>query len=146
MRKLNAVTKRVHSAVTLERPAQQESPCALLLLDDSEDCLDQPLSQPVSFFGSRRGHPGAMETQHFIMRPYSEASSDLFGCGTGSEGWACQTDSTWSSVQSQWDIVHVLYADERERLSLGTPEAVTVLVIGESALVIWVFEEPLACL
>ena len=40
----------------------------------------------------------------------------------------------------------MLYADERERLPLGTPEAVTVLVIGESVLVIWVFEEPLACL
>ena len=40
----------------------------------------------------------------------------------------------------------MLYADERERLSLGTPEAVTVLVIGEPVLVVWVFEEPLACL
>ena len=39
---------------------QQESPCALLLLDDSEDWLDQLLSQPLSFFGSRGGHPVAM--------------------------------------------------------------------------------------
>ena len=40
----------------------------------------------------------------------------------------------------------MLYADERERLYLGTLEAVTVPAIGESVLVIWVFEEPLACL
>ena len=40
--------------------AQQESPCALLLLDDSEDWLDQLLSQVVTFFGVRGGHPGAM--------------------------------------------------------------------------------------
>ena len=74
------------------------------------------------------------------LRPIS------FGFGTGSEGWAYLTDSTCSPVQSQRDSVHMLYADERERLPLGTPEAVTVLVIGESVLVIWVFEEPLACL
>ena len=42
--------------------AQQESPCALLLLDDSEDRLDQPLSQPVSFFGCLGGHSGAVAT------------------------------------------------------------------------------------
>ena len=40
--------------------AKQESPRALLLLDDSEDWLDQLLSQPLSFFGSRGGHPVAM--------------------------------------------------------------------------------------
>ena len=42
------------------KATQQESPCALLLLDDSENWLDQLLSQPVAFFGSRGGHPGAM--------------------------------------------------------------------------------------
>ena len=40
--------------------AQQESPCALLLLDDSENRLDQLLSQLVTFFGVRGVHPGAM--------------------------------------------------------------------------------------
>ncbi len=38
----------------------------------------------------------------------------------------------------------MLYGDERKRWPLGTPEAVTVLVISESVLVIWVFEKPLA--
>ena len=33
--------------------AEQESPCVLLLLDDSEDRLDQPLFQPISFLGYR---------------------------------------------------------------------------------------------
>ena len=32
--------------------AQQESPCAVMLLDDAEDRLDQPLSEPVSFLAS----------------------------------------------------------------------------------------------
>ena len=40
----------------------------------------------------------------------------------------------------------MLYADERERLPLGTRKAVALLVIGELVLVIWVFEEPLPCL
>ena len=87
-----------------------------------------------------------MATQHFIVRPYGQASPNLFGSGTGSEGRACLADSTCSPVQTQRDSVRMLYADERERLSLGTPEAVVVLVIGESVLVIWVFEEPLPCL
>ena len=37
----------------------------------------------------------------------------------------------------------MLYADEFERLPLGTPEGVAVSVIDESVLVVWVFEDPL---
>ena len=40
----------------------------------------------------------------------------------------------------------MLYAGELERLSLWTRKAVAVLVVCESVLVIWVFEEPLPCL
>ena len=87
-----------------------------------------------------------MTTQHCIVRPYCQAPPNLSGLRTGSEGRACLTDSTCSPVQTQRDSVRVLYADERERLSLGTPEAIALLVIGESVLVIWVFEEPLPCL
>ena len=44
------------------------------------------------------------------------------------------------------DSVRMLYTDEREHLSLWTRKAVATLVIGESVLVIRVFEELLSCL
>ena len=54
VRRLKAVVNIVHSAATLTRPRSRNlrAPCCpLLLLDDSEDRLDQLLSHPVSFFG-----------------------------------------------------------------------------------------------
>ena len=58
----------VHSAATLTRPRSRNlraSCCSLMI---PEDRFDQLLSQPISFFGCWGGHPGAMATQHCVVR------------------------------------------------------------------------------
>ena len=85
-----------------------------------------------------------MTAQHRIVRPYGQASPNLLGPCTDSEGRARLADGAGSPVQSQWDSVRMLYADERERLPLWARKAVALLVIDESVLVVRVFEEPLS--
>ena len=50
VRRLKAVASTVHLGCHVNEAAQQEPPCPLLLLDDSEDRLDQLLSQLVRLF------------------------------------------------------------------------------------------------
>ena len=50
VRRLKAVASTVHSAATLTRPRSRNLRAPLLLLDDSEDRLDQLLSQLVRLF------------------------------------------------------------------------------------------------
>ena len=51
VRRLKAVASIVHSAATLTRPRSRKPTCPLLFLDDSEDWLDQLLSQLVRLSG-----------------------------------------------------------------------------------------------
>ena len=85
-----------------------------------------------------------MTAQHRIVRPYGQTSPNLLGPCTDSEGRARLADGAGSPVQSQWDSVRMLYADERERLPLWARKAVALLVIDELVLVVRVFEEPLS--
>ena len=80
------------------------------------------------------------------MRTYRQASPNLFGPRTDSEGWAHLADGLRGPVQTQRDSIRMLDTNELERLSLRTRKAVARLVVGELVLVIWVFEEPLPLL
>ena len=84
-----------------------------------------------------------MTAQHRIMWTYGQASPNLFGPRTDSEGWAHLADGLRGPAQTQRDSIRMLDTNELERLCLRTRKAVARLVVGELVLVIWVFEEPL---
>ena len=79
-----------------------------------------------------------MTAQRSVVRPYRHTTAELFGFRTDSEGRARLTDAFRRSVQTPRDSIQALDTKKREPLPLWTPEAVAVLVIGKSVLVIWV--------
>ena len=53
------------------------------------------------------------------MRTYRQASPNLFGPRTDSEGWAHLADGLRGPVQTQRDSIRMLDTNELERLSRG---------------------------
>ena len=117
---------------------QQESPSRQLLFDDSEDRFDQRLSPFVRISSFVGRHPDTMTAQCSVVRPYRHTAAKLFGLRTDSEGRARLTDASRGPVQTPRDSIQALDTKKLEPQSLWTPEAVAVLVIGKSVLVIWV--------
>ena len=116
--------------------SQEEPPARLLLLDNPEHRLDRLLPQLVRRFSCRGGHPSAVAPQGRVVRPNGCVAA-ILAFRAHAKGRARSADGSGHPVKPVMDSIG-RDADtvEGERLSLGTPETVAALIVGEPILVV----------
>ena len=125
---------------------QQEPPCPLLLLDDPEDRLYQPLPAMVQPSGFIAAHPGPMTAQRCVVRPYLKPSPMSSVPRTHPKGRTPSADGSRGPVEAHRYPPCPLDTGEPQTLSLRTDVAVGLLIVGESVLVLGAAQRPTLCL